>query len=78
MSAGIPQLHGFTGLVMWATYGDGRLFKAKLWSSNNNAKGMSGAAEYSGEFDAHNYNPIYGNSDTVTPKSIKTMLFLKY
>ena len=29
-------------------------------------------------FDAYFSNPIYGNSDTVTPKSTSCMLILKY
>ena len=63
---------------MWGTSGDGRLFKCRRWSPSTNSKGVGGRDEYCGEFDANNFNPIYGNSTAVTPLSCKSMFLIKW
>ena len=51
----------------------------KTTQINYTANGTSawGAQAFTG-FDASLSNPVYGNSDTVTPLSLSTKFFIKY
>ena len=43
--------------------------------------GTNYPSDFSGQeiaFDASLYNPIYGNSNTVQPKSVTALYFIKY
>ena len=51
---------------------------SKQTSVNSANNDSAGTKSKSIDFDASLSNPIYGNSSTVTPKSLTTSLLIKY
>ena len=77
MEAGLPNIEGKIKNVWKAIETHEGCFKRESGTSNASALGRSASSNVI--FDASLYNPeIYGNSNTVTPKSLTTSLLIKY
>lgn len=78
VSAGLPNITG--------TYKNPNLrYNGTVTSGALDATTSNASAGNAGQlvstyitFDAHNSNTIYGNSETVTPKSLAVLLLIKY
>lgn len=75
ISAGLPNLTGYGGLIMYANSGTG-VFSGSPRTTN--LPGGAGAAAGDLNFNASNSNSIYGNSDTVQPPSFLLLPQIKY
>ena len=73
MDAGLPNITGYCGLVMYAGNGTGT-FSGSL--NDNNLPGGAGAGGLN--FNASRSNSIYGSSDTVTPTSLTCITCIRY
>ena len=77
MSAGLPNITGHFASATGKIYSTDGAFttngtvKGQLNGSYNGSLGK-------GYLDASRSSSIYGNSDTVTPKSLSTKFFIKY
>ena len=73
--AGIPNLLGwFSGSGERGTHCDGILFRKR--GNLVPVKNVDGDKDNTYTFNAQAYNPIYGNSDTVQPQSIKVLYYI--
>ena len=82
MSAGLPNItsyipHFFRDASIFFFFFFGAI-KITQGGNENNLAINSNAPLYNLDFDASLSNPIYGNSDTVTPLSLSTKFFIKY
>ena len=73
--AGLPNLTGYGGLIMYASEGTG-VFSGT--TNHTNLPGGSSAGAGNLNFDASLSNPIYGNSETVQPSSLVCLKIIKY
>jgi hypothetical protein len=83
LDAGLPNLYGQVGAVLGAnSNGFGKktgVFSSTGNGSPNSIKGSSAAILNSDiTFNAANYNPIYGKSSFVQPRSIHLNNIIKY
>ena len=83
MSAGLPNITGFSRLrasILNRTENDGALSVDVGVGSTSNAATSSGSSKKGDNlvFNASSSNTIYGNSSTVTPKSLSCTIILKY
>lgn len=77
LQAGLPNITGeFGGATKEGTMGASGAFSVPYQSSSGRAAG-SGGGIISWDFDASRSNSIYGNSETVQPKSIVGMWLVK-
>lgn len=76
--AGLPNISGYVCNSLWAYKGSGAFYSVSHTNaSHNNASGVSGTHEYDTYMDASKQNPIYGRSNTVTPKNISVLYCIK-
>lgn len=75
IDAGLPNLTGYGGLIMYANRGTG-VFNGS--PGNNNLPGGAGAAAGDLNFNASKSSAIYGKSETVQPPSIQLLPQIKY
>ena len=78
MVAGLPNITGSTRLYSYPAeeVDTGALYREDGAGYVDNSIGQG--KFYRVNFDASLSNPIYGNSDTVTPLSLSTKFFIKY
>lgn len=73
--AGLPNLQGWVqGAGVGNNYCDGELFTVKDQIAN--VRNDASDADNAYNFDASNYNSIYGNSNTVQPQAIKILYYI--
>ncbi len=75
-SAGLPNIYGTVDGYFGYSATSG-VFKLKNWSESVHAI-TAGAGYHSFELNANSYNPIYGASTTVQPKSFTVRYIIKY
>ena len=77
MSAGLPNI---TGSISPINSGNGGSATGAFNAEKGKAAASTGSGNYyySYNFDASSSNPSYGNSLTVTPESLTTLILIKY
>ena len=84
MEAGLPNIVGSTNAVMYSGMPEetanagctGAFVGSTRWLDNLTLSGQSNPSGVVINFNASNYNHIYGNSETVQPQSIKGYLYI--
>ena len=80
-SAGLPNITGTIDLngTQWLNgYKDGAFKDSLQGSDGYNHQSASGNQQIRVNFNASNYNAIYGNSNTVQPKAVTVKYCIKY
>lgn len=82
VKAGLPNIEGWwqniNGIEFTATETDNKLFKVTDIAGSYNGHGDVGNAGIKMQFNAANYEPIYGASQTVQPPSFSLLPQIKY